>query len=234
MLASFLATLLAGASAVLAAPSAPPSSRFQTTLCNVTKDALKVPTGLATPMAGGPKFIGLGVGVQNYTCTSAGTYSSIGAFAELFDMSCLPQSSLATVTDNAWAAWQHAPEPVTAMNLANGLAALKPVFLLGQHYFITNPVTGTGLSPKWDFTSAIEAGHADAFVVGAKTGDVAAPTSPTANVDWLSLSNTQGDLATQVFRVETRGGQPPTSCTAGSANIAVNYVAQYWLYGGSL
>lgn len=142
------------------------------------------------------------------------SYSSVGAYAELFDISCHPQSSFGTITDTAFAAWQHAPKSVTAASLVNGLAAIKPAFVLGQHYFITNPITGSGLSPKWDFTSASEAGKADAFVVAAKTGDVPAPTSPTTNVDWLSLSNVQGDLATQIFRMETRGGQPPASvCT---------------------
>ena len=83
--------------------------------------------------------------------------------------------------------------------------------VLGQHYFITNPVTGSGLSAKWDFTSASEAGRAGAFVVGAKSGDVPAPADPGTDVDWLSLAAAQGALAQQVFRVETRGGQPPAS-----------------------
>lgn len=88
---------------------------------------------------------------------------------------------------------------------------LKQHVVLGQHYFITNPLTGSGLSPKWDFTSAIEKGHPNAFIVGAKAGDIAAPTNPGTNVDWLMLNGVQGDLASQVFRVETRGGQPPAS-----------------------
>ena len=100
---------------------------------------------------------------------------------------------------------------MSAAALVGGVGALTPAFVLGQHYFVTNPVTGAGLSPKWDFTSASEAGHADAFVVGAKTGDVPAPASPATNVDWLSLSNAQGALAQQIFRLQTHGGQPPAS-----------------------
>ena len=99
---------------------------------------------------------------------------------------------------------------MTPQEIIDGLDGIGSPEVLGQHYFILNP-SGSGLSPKWDFTSASEAGHPDAFVIGARTGDIPAPTNPTTNVDWLSLSNAGGDLADQVFRVQTRGGQPPAS-----------------------
>ena len=107
-----------------------------------------------------------------------------------------------------FAAWEAAPAGITAAEVISTLAPLHLRFILGQHYFIANPVA---LSPKWDFTSASEAGHADAFVIGARTGDIPAPTDPSTNIDWLSLKNAGGDLADQIFRVETRGGQPPAS-----------------------
>ncbi len=133
----------------------------------------------------------------------------MGALAELFDISCLSPSNYNNVTDAAWYIWETAPADLTAAEVIAALAASP--FILGQHYFITNPITGSGLSPKWDFTSASEAGHPDAYVVGAKTGDISSPTDPTVNIDWLSLSGAQGDLASQIFRVQTRGGQPPAS-----------------------
>lgn len=139
------------------------------------------------------------------------TFRSTGAVAELFDISCLPKSTFDAIADLAFDTWKYAPSVITALDLVNTLAPLKPVFVLGQHYFIINPLTGSGLSPKWDFTSASEAGHADAFVVGAKTGDVPAPSDADANVDWLSLKGVEGDLASAVYRMDTRGGQPPTS-----------------------
>ena len=79
-----------------------------------------------------------------------------------------------------------------------------------------NPVTGTGINAKWDFTSASFAGNPNAFVVGAKTGDVPAPEDPAVNVDWLSLNklDNEGELADEIFRVVTRGGQPPSSVSA--------------------
>ena len=100
---------------------------------------------------------------------------------------------------------------MTPQEVIAALANLDSPFILGQHYYVVNPVTGYGISPKWDFTSAIEAGHPDAFVVGARTGDVPAPTDPQKNIDWLSVSAVEGDLADQIFRIQTRGGQPPTS-----------------------
>lgn len=136
--------------------------------------------------------------------------SSVGALAELFDLACLPQSEFNIVTTVAYYAWLAAPDDVTAQDIIDDLEIFHPSIILGQHYFIPNP-SGSGLSPKWDFTSASEAGHPDAYVIGIRTGDIPAPKDPSVNVDWLSLSNGGGDLADQIYRVQTRGGQPPTS-----------------------
>jgi hypothetical protein len=79
------------------------------------------------------------------------------------------------------------------------------------HYFVPAP-SGTGLSPKWDFTSTGKfAGNSTAFILAAKAGDILAPTDSATNVDWLALNNVQGSLASKVFRVDTVNGQPPTS-----------------------
>jgi hypothetical protein len=80
---------------------------------------------------------------------------------------------------------------------------------MGQHYFVTSP-SGTGLSPVWDFRAASAQGNPNAFVLGAKVGDLPAPTG-SSDVDWLQLKNVSGSLATSVYRVDTRGGQPPAS-----------------------
>lgn len=236
MLTTLLFALFAGAGAVLGALSA----RGKATMCNVSKDTVPVPstandppTPLASAIPAGPRFIALGVGVQNYTCSSTGTFtyvfvplspmlvltishSSTGAVAELFDISCFRESAFTSITDRVNAAWQAAPSGVTAQDIISTLAPFDPPFVLGQHFFIVNPITGSGLSPKWDFTSASEKGHPNAFVVGARTGDVHAPEDSATNVDWLSLNKAQGDLADQVFRVVTRGGQPPTSVRRSS------------------
>ena len=47
-------------------------------------------------------------------------------------------------------------------------------------------------------------------MIGAKAGDLPAPTGP-SNIDWLQVKNVQGELANTLYRVDTKGGQPPSS-----------------------
>jgi len=84
----------------------------------------------------------------------------------------------------------------------------------------------------WDFRADAFAGNPNAYVVASEVGGIPAPTG-TGDVDWLSLVGLQGELATQVFRVETKSGQPPSSCTSGPP-ITVKFTTQYWLYGSKL
>jgi hypothetical protein len=61
----------------------------------------------------------------------------------------------------------------------------------------------------WDFTAS-----GKSTVLAAKAGDITAPTASATNVDWLMLNSVQGSLATQVFRIDTVNGQPPTSVSS--------------------
>ncbi|KAI0346690.1 hypothetical protein BDW22DRAFT_1426116 [Trametopsis cervina] len=228
---SFFITLTVFATAAFAAPA-------KSSQCNTSNVKLILPPvapgapSLATPLASGPKFIALAVGTQNYTCGAAGTYTSAGAFAELFDLSCVSPKAFDTLTEDAFAVWKVVPSFVTPQKIISTLAGIGSPEVLGQHYFVTN-TSGGALTPKWDFTSASEAGNPNAYVLGARTGTIPSPTNPTVDVDWLSLKNAGGELADQVFRVQTQGGQPPSSCTPGSPEIDVKYTSQYWFYGGS-
>ena len=105
---------------------------------------------------------------------------------------------LAEVSTQAMRSWKASPETNPEV-----VAEFDQESALGHHYFITNPVTGSGISPKWDFGDK-------GFVVAAKAGGEAAPTGK-QDVDWLALNAIQGDLASQIFRVDTREGQPPAS-----------------------
>ncbi|KAK7681368.1 hypothetical protein QCA50_015459 [Cerrena zonata] len=224
---SVLATVLF-ATLALAVPT------FKLNGCDVSKANMSLPSGqtlLVAPTDTKPRFISIGVGVQNYSCSTTHTYTSIGAVAELFDISCLSPSQFTQATDMFNDIWEKTPKGVTAEQVIKGLSLVGTPSVLGQHYFVTNPITGSGLSPKWDFTSASLKGKSNAFAVAAKIGNV--PASSPSNIDWLSLNVTQGDLAKHIFRVETRGGQPPASCNPDSPPISVKYVSQYWLYGGS-
>ncbi|KAJ7116883.1 hypothetical protein C8R44DRAFT_738755 [Mycena epipterygia] len=176
-----------------------------------------------------PLFVALGVGIQNYTCSSTTLkYTSTGAVASLFDISCLDTTpAFTSVQTAAFTTWSAAPAGTSANTVGAKVGAPA---LLGYHYFVPSP-TGTAISPKWDFTSTgAFAGNATAFVIGSKVGDVAAPADSATNVDWLALNNLQGSLAAQIFRVDTVNGQPPTSCVAGTADISVKYTAKYFLY----
>ncbi|KAJ6544524.1 hypothetical protein B0H19DRAFT_1076628 [Mycena capillaripes] len=219
--------LLGALSGALLASSSPLVGRS----CSTSKAVMDLPanqTALVTPTTD-PLFVALGVGIQNYTCSSAtSTYASIGAVASLFDISCLESTRVfGSIQTLAYDFWNKAPASFTATSIGSGVGA---PFLLGFHYFVTSP-SGTGISPKWDFTSTGSfVGNANAFVLGAKVGDVLAPKNSATNVDWLALNNVQGSLASKIFRIDTVGGQPPTSCVPGSAPISVKYTAKYFLY----
>ncbi|KAJ7611342.1 hypothetical protein DFH06DRAFT_1286594 [Mycena polygramma] len=199
------------------------STPLAATGCDSSKAVMDLPTNqtaLVNPTSA-PLFVMLGVGVQNYS-------SRLAPVASLFDISCLENTPLFTpIQTVAFDVWSEAPASVTATSIGRTIGA---PLLLGYHYFVTSP-SGTGLSPLWDFTSTGKfAGDSTAYVMGAKVGDILAPTSPSTNVDWLALNNAQGALASKIFRIDTVGGQPPTSCVAGSAPISVKYTAKYYLY----
>lgn len=113
------------------------------------------------------------------------------------------------------------PEP--ARRAIIKLASNTPL-LLAYHYFITNPLSGTGINPKF----AKKAGGGADYTVMAKAGGVHSPAG-TVNVDWLQLSSISGDWANTVFRVDTVAGQPPANCT-GTGSISVPYAAKYCEY----
>lgn len=58
----------------------------------------------------------------------------------------------------------------------------------------------------------------------------------TGAVDWLALTDNGKGLSVglrEVYRVETAGGSPPSSCSGEYKGkvISVQYSAQYWFYG---
>jgi hypothetical protein len=162
---------------------------------------------------------------------------SVGAVADLFDISCLYRDPFAfkNIQDIWFADWSRMPESFTVFDLIKENEGNRGV--LGQHYFVQN---GTAIAPKFDFTSASQKGNPDGYSVCAKVGDL--PVSG-SNVDWLSLRSVEGDLAALVYRVDTNSGQPPASvsmpqkwygtstngyqCVAGSPLLSVKYTAKY-------
>jgi len=225
MLAQFVLPLLLVATSTLAV-SFPRGKN-----CSVPATALNLQPPFP-PLSTPPRYVALGVGVQNYTCNSSGNYTSVGAVADLFDISCLyGTEEFAKIQDDAFDIWQKCPnlDPLNS-SLKNELLKEFKIPLLGYHYFII--YNGT-LRPDFDFTSTgANKGNQDAFVVAAKAVDVPAPNS-VEDIDWLELKALAGKLADAVYRVDTKGGQPPTNCTPGSSPISVKYAAKYWFEGGS-
>jgi len=218
--------------------------------CSVTSDKLSLPsnqTVLTIPAGVKPAYIGLGVGVQNYTCGANGIYASTGAVAVLYDASCIHSLPLIgsalfnSLPELIYDVMPSSPPLSTSAEIDAYLAKKLPSVIssalgktldadqLGIHYFIANPIPGgTGLSPKFDFSVASQKGNPNAFVTTKKIGDLPAPSGP-SNVDWLELQNVQGQLAQYVFRVNTKGGQPPSTCTAGQS-ASIKYTAEYWFF----
>lgn len=113
-------------------------------------------------------------------------------------------------------AWTAFPS-LTIQDFISFFHAANPPEILAQHYFVPNPITGQGVSPKWDFTSSGNpkfAGNPDAFIIAKGKGSIPAPNA-TNDVNWLDVVNVGGDaggkIADEVFRIDTIGGQPPSS-----------------------
>jgi len=190
--------------------------------------ALGLPT---TPLVA----VGLGFGVQNYTCSANNVFVSAGAVAELLDISCLASTNsklLSTIDNDVFNLWNSSgADSVTVQQLITSLVDSK--MILSQHYFITN--AAGGISPVWDFRATPKfKGVANAVFVGkalANTPDA----NPTKNVPWLHLGKVSGDISDEIYRIYTVGGVAPPSCVSGTTkDISVKYTSQYWFYGGSL
>jgi len=195
--------------------------------CPTQNDVLQLSpwqSQLFVPPGEKPAYTVLGLGVQNYTCSSTtGLYTSIGARAALYDISC----EYGSPNFDTIAADAYAQLPNDISQLLQELDNPPTAGLLGSYYYVT---TESGISPKWDFTSVSQTNDPNAFVIASEVGDIPAPTGSPQDIDWVQWTNIQGDFARTIFGVETKGGQPPAYCPAGSPDISVKYTAQYWLF----
>jgi len=237
MAPSALLITLALAVCAIAAPQFPPPPPGTGTPSNglltcPISSTLVLPsnqTALATPNSTA-SFVTLGVGFQNYTCSSAGNYTSVGAIVDVYDLSCLSKvpALFNYIQDVAYVAWEVAPAGVN-QNVGHDVGGYP---LLGAHFFI-NSTSGTDISPVWDFRGASAKGNPDAFTLDAVVATLPAPTG-SQDIDWVQLQSVSGALATQVYRTDTRGGVPPASCEVGSGPITVKFTCKYWMYGGTV
>ncbi|PKX99187.1 DUF3455 domain-containing protein [Aspergillus novofumigatus IBT 16806] len=196
-------------------------------LCD-TKPALPAPShGMKL------KFVALGRGTQNYTCSLSDKSTSpvaIGAVATLFDASCLASHNSAILHGLPSAMSKVSTDALGlfAMLLGQMTSRTSSGLILGEHYF-----TGTG-APMFDLRIG---GHKD-WLQAKKGSSVPAPSQVSShskdgedNVPWLKLGFADGLGIREVYRIHTSGGQAPTSCKGQKESFEVEYAAEYWFYG---
>lgn len=179
----------------------------------------KTPTlpqsSLPPPPAGAVlKYIALGMGTQNYSCTTSNV-SSIGALATLYDITdILTEHPELIPTFPEWASHQ---------------SGWNDNRKLGSHYFKKGEAQE--LVPIFDLACADPV----IFISAEKVASAPAPSSSGAQsgaVDWFYLKQNpkyynSGNFI--VYRVETVGGVAPASCGEDEVR-AVPYTAEYWIY----
>jgi len=221
--------------ALAAAAAVQPNLPFQfpsSQNCDLTQAKLQLPANagdfnLTIPTGRHISAVSVGFGVQNYTCDpTSKTFTSIGAVGELIDESCdFLQTNFSTVQNNLFTAWKSISSSTTIQDVITQLNGHPGV--PGQHYFVEN-ATSKAVVPVWDYRPSMPT-HPRGFVDARKVGQMPAPTGAN-DVPWLKLVRVEGDLAYDIFRINTMGGQPPTSCTPGAAPTSINYSAVYVLF----
>ena len=152
------------------------------------------------------------------SCTDThhvGCFSSTGAVAQLYDISCLYHSSpdlFRTIQEPIYEAWVNLTSDITVQEITAVIPfLLSPEVIQADHYFIQS-AAGTGLSPVWDFRATQRfQGQENAIFVGKGAGSVVSPVDPSENINWLRVGKVSGDIADEVYRIDTIGGQPPTT-----------------------
>lgn len=151
---------------------------------------------------------------------------AVGAVASLFNITCLSVESPGLV----------AVLPDIALNLpvpfSSSTSSSNTYFdLSGHHYFLddTTPFFNMDTSEHNYGTGAFKKANSSNAPSNAMKGPENAGNGAVA---WLKLSalNTAGQVFQEVYRVNTAGGSPPTTCQGQQAAFEVDYAAQYWLY----
>ncbi|KAF8578799.1 hypothetical protein K439DRAFT_1638525 [Ramaria rubella] len=208
-----------------------------TTVCAVSTELLDIPTGqsnISVSASLQTAYIAIGLGTQNYSCSSSGTYVSTGAVAELFDISCLSADSSFgflrkryEIFPDSDAVWEHEAQVRATLGAqAERLGMYYHVSDL-EGYTVPQTAVAGSLIPVWDFRGFSIQGDNQAFVAGEVVGTLVA-SDPLQDIPWQQYEVIAGDLSIFVFSVDTHFGQPPSSCSPGSADIQVRYSAKYW------
>jgi hypothetical protein len=183
-------------------------------------DTDSAPTPLPPPSNGLVlTHVAIGRGTQNYTCangTAQPAPVSVGALATLFNATCLA-----------------APYP-QLLNTMPGIALQFPVpdssdvdspanILLSGHHYFTDVTT-----PFFNLNTTLH----DWGSVACKKNNTSNAPDPSMDVAWLKLisKDSSGCTISEVYRLNTAGGQAPATCVGQGANIQVQYSAEYWFW----
>ncbi|KAI9715506.1 MAG: hypothetical protein M1828_000813 [Chrysothrix sp. TS-e1954] len=185
------------------------------------------PPSSLQPVPSGMKlqYAAIGLGTQNYTCTSpSSTASAEGARATLYDATAV----LRTVAGANKLSEELSQQVSCHADARNAVAGLPQ---LGQHYFTIDGVPSFDLSAVGKFLSAKKVGTADAPSTACSGRDGGAA------VAWLFLEDDgkgcSKDLKA-VYRVNTAGGSPdaenPCEGVEEGGVVTRDYSAQYMFY----
>lgn len=188
------------------------------------------------------KYVMLGLGSQNYSCTktpsSTATPASGGALADLYDASSLLSAGSTSAKSN-----MQVVLPELALSISNAWKITPEKFPsplnlkhMGKHFFTTDLIP----------TFVLPQASPPAQIQGKKVGDVPAPvnacpgTMGEGAVDWLQLpdnglgfSKNTPLAGGDIYRVETAGGAAPKTCANNDGAIIVPYAAMYFFFGPS-
>ncbi|KAF1811739.1 hypothetical protein P152DRAFT_459205 [Eremomyces bilateralis CBS 781.70] len=162
----------------------------------------------------------VGRGTQNFTCDTTNASAipvQVGAVATLFNSSCIAGLYPELLSLMPPVAIRHA-KPADA----DGLAPSN-LWLSGHHFFTAGGVPFFSLNSR----------NGDYGQVGCKK-DGATPAPDPKNVPWLKMSTAHLDgieaTYSEVYRLNTVGGQPPETCAGQKDHIEVEYAAEYWFW----
>ena len=172
----------------------------------------------------------IGRGTQNYTCDLANataTPVAVGAVATLFNVSCIAADMPALL--------EKLPAIALDLPIPTSDDPNSPIVqdMSGHHYFTdsTTPFFNLDTSLHQYGMGALAKANASDAPSGAYVGQYG---QGDGAVQWLKLAASTTDTTDNkwkaIYRLNTAGGVPPTSCTGLQPAFEIQYAAEYWLF----
>ncbi|KAF2643684.1 hypothetical protein P280DRAFT_214664 [Massarina eburnea CBS 473.64] len=232
-LSTAVTVFLSLSSSVSAVPVVTRATNLNTLAGILPQSDLPKPDGLEL------KYVLLGIGTQNYTCTTGNATAApgtTGAVAKLYDLGT-------RLNADPMAQWK--------INTISGLALSLSTYgnwldsylklegyneWLGNHFFTKADATTN--YPTFSLNKVKATPYPLAMVSKKDAFDAPKTSCPGAKnegaVPWLRLvddKNLSVGGVNTVYRLETAGGKSPATCKGQKESFEVSYAAQYWVYG---